>query len=434
MTVYTLFLYIGIAGLVLTAIFGLGHSKLKKHPVMHPVQWYVQYFIGALLIFSGAVKAVDPLGTAYKMKDYFTEFDNQGLPLMELMHSFAVEFSIGMLVLELSLGVLLILGIGQRITTWTNLAMMLFFTFLTGFNYLTGFTPKPEGVGLLEFSKWTAFSAENIRITDCGCFGDFMKLKPIETFTKDIIFTTLSLFLVFNTSKLKELVSRDLTIGGKLKVRQLLTFVVLLISAWFCFDNYLLDKPSVDFRPFAEGIDLRKAKEDCANHQPVIESFYVYVNEETKEEKAFLSTNLPNAPWKYKALGEKKILDKGCSSQIQYFNFDDILSHEGYQLFVVAGDLTKTDQDAFKKISILAKSMEAKKIPTQAKYYYVEGEIDAFRHTVNAAYPFGTADDKLLKTIVRANPGLLLIKDGVVVKKWHHKHIPSVEELQTIVK
>ena len=129
MTVYTLFLYIGIAGLVLTAIFGLGHSKLKKHPVMHPVQWYVQYFIGALLIFSGAVKAVDPLGTAYKMKDYFTEFDNQGLPLMELMHSFAVEFSIGMLVLELSLGVLLILGIGQRITTWTNLAMMLFFTF-----------------------------------------------------------------------------------------------------------------------------------------------------------------------------------------------------------------------------------------------------------------------------------------------------------------
>ena len=193
MTVYTLFLYIGIVAIALTATIGVGHSKLKEHAVIHPFKWFVQYFMGSLLIFSGLVKGVDPLGTAYKMQDYFTEFAAQGLPYMDIMHENALPFSLFMLVLELVLGTCLVLGLGQRKTTWVNLTMMLFFTFLTGFNYLTGYTSKSEQVNILHFAMWENFSDANIRITDCGCFGDFLKLLPIETFIKDIIYTFLSL-------------------------------------------------------------------------------------------------------------------------------------------------------------------------------------------------------------------------------------------------
>lgn len=443
MTVYTLFLYIGIAAIALTATLGVGHSKLKEHPVTHPVQWLVQYFVGSLLIFSGLVKAVDPLGTAYKMKDYFTEFEIQGLPFMDIMHDNALAFSLIMLVLELVLGVALILGLGQRKTTWTTLLMMVFFTFLTGFNYLTGYTSKSEQVGLLDFANWENFSDGNIRITDCGCFGDFLKLKPIETFVKDIIFTILAIFLVINTGKLKELLPREKQVGP-LNLRTLVGGVLTIVATWFCLQNYYFDKPMVDFRPFAEGMNLRAAKEECAADTPIIETYFTYKNTKTGEEKEVNSTDLGKHAylWEEKDaagnnvwenLPDKRVskqIKEGCTSQIQYFEFPQILNDSKYNFLVVGGDLDKTDRSAFKQISEIAAQAEKAGYKTNALYYYTNKQtIDEFRQEVNGAYEFNTADDKLLKTIVRANPGLLLLKDGQVIKKWHHKHIPSYAEI-----
>lgn len=438
MTVYTLFLYIGIAAVALTAVFGVGHSKLKSEPVMHPMTWLVQYFMGAFLLFSGLVKAVDPLGTAYKMKDYFTEFDAQGLPFMDIMHDNALVFSVFMLVVELVVGAAFLLGIGQRKTTWVNLAMMGFFTFLTGFNYLTGYTPKDTGVGILEFEKWApVFSDENIRITDCGCFGDFLKLKPIETFSKDIILVILSLFLVLRTSSLKELLPRETKLLG-LNLRTLVGTILIVVALGGCLQNYYFDKPMVDFRPFAEGTNLRKAKADCDADQPVVETILVYKNEQTGDKVELNANDLVKPENKYlweagsvwKSQGDEtksKVIKEGCNSQIQYFDFPEILERKKASLLVVAGDLTKADKAAFKVISEAAKAAEKDGIKTQALYYYPNetSQVDAFRQEVSAAYPFDTADDKLLKTIVRANPGLLLLQDGKVIGKWHHKHIPD---------
>ena len=439
MTVYTLFLYIGIVALAIWAIFGVGHSKLKQHSVTHPVKWYIQYFVGSLLVFSGLVKAVDPLGTAYKMQDYFTEFQAQGLPFMDTMHENALVFSLVMLVLEVVLGLCLILGIGQQRTTRLTFLMILFFTFLTGFNYLTGYTSKPNEVGILEFAKWEAFSDSNIRITDCGCFGDFLKLKPIETFCKDILLLILSFYLMLKTSNLKELVPQAKKIGP-LKLRTLICLLFIGLSSWFCFQNYYLDKPMVDFRPFAEGLDLRKAKEDCAANVPVTETIYTYKNNESSEEKIINSNEIADHPylWVDKDVNGKtiweiqsdktqsKIIHEGCNSQIQYFEFPEILEESDYNFLVLSGDLTKTDKEAYKKISSLVSTAEKDGIKTRAFYYYTgKQNIDAFRHEVNGAYEFMTADDKLIKTIIRANPGLLLLKDGKVIKKWHHKHVPD---------
>lgn len=442
MNVYTLFLYIAIAAVALTAVLGVGHAKLKGHTAMHPFVWFIQYFVGSLLIFSGLVKAVDPLGTAYKMKDYFTEFDTQGLPFMDIMHEYALPFSFLMLVLELVLGASLILGIGQRKTTWTTLLMMLFFTLLTGFNYLTGYTSKGDEVGILEFAKWGVFADENIRITDCGCFGDFLKLKPVETFVKDIIYTVLALLLVLNTSNLKELLPREKKIVG-LNVRTIVGTLFIAVSTWFCLQNFYFDKPMVDFRPFTAGTNLRQAKAECVANAPEVETMYTYVNSETQETKEISAAAFTqpenkylweqDSPWKIDSdKTRSKVIKEGCNSQVQYFDKDDILNDPNYNFLVVAGDLDKTDKGAFKNISALAAQAEQDGYQTRALYYNSSKQtVDEFRQSVAAAFPFETADDKLLKTIVRANPGVLLLKDGVIVDKWHHKHIPNYADVKT---
>jgi hypothetical protein len=381
------------------------------------------------------------------MQDYFTAFAVQGLPLMDIMHEYALPFSLFMLVLELVLGTCLILGLGQRKTTWVNLSMMLFFTFLTGFNYLTGYTSKAEQVNILHFARWENFSDGNIRITDCGCFGDFLKLKPIETFVKDIIYTILSLYLVFNTGKLKELLPLNKKMGP-LNLRTIVVTILIGIATVFCLKNFYFDKPMVDFRPFAEGVDMRAAKEACEADVAVVETVYTYDNTETGKQQIVNSNDLMDFPylWKEKnAAGktvwvadkektERKTIHEGCNSQIQYFSFDDVLNDSKYNFLVVGGNLDKSDKAAFEQISVVAAAGEKEGYSTQALYYYTGIQtVDEFRHDVNGAYEFNTADDKLLKTIVRANPGLLLLKDGKVIKKWHHKHIPTYEEVKAFM-
>lgn len=444
LNVYTLFLYVGIAAVALTAVLGVGPAKLKKHPVIHPFAWLVQYFMGSLLLFSGLVKGVDPMGTVYKMEDYFTEFAVQGLPFMDIMKEYALPFTLIMLVLELALGVFLILGLGQRKTTWTTLLIMLFFTVLTGFNYLTGYTSKGDQIGILDYANWEAFSEGNIRITDCGCFGDFLKLSPIETFGKDIILTILGFILVFNTGNMKELLPREKRVAG-MNVRTWVGWLVIGVATWFCFQNFYLDKPYIDFRPFAEGTDLRAAKKECAANAPEVETIFVYKNKDTGEEKEINSKDLAKSPylWETKdAAGENvwasqpdkrrsKMIKEGCSSQIQYFDFPQVLDNSKYNFLVIGGNLDKADKSAFKKISAIASKAEKDGYETLALYYYSGKQtVDAFRQEVNGAYDFETADDKLLKTIVRASPGLLLLKDGVVIKKWHHKKIPVYEDVK----
>ena len=444
MTVYTLFGYVALVAVALTASLGVGHAKLKGHTAVHPLVWFIQYFMGSLLIFSGLVKAVDPIGTAYKMQDYFTEFDIQGLPFMDLMHEYALPFSLIMLVLELALGVCLIMGLGQKKTTWTTLLMMLFFTGLTGFNYLTGYTSKPDQVGILAFDQWGPFRDENIRITDCGCFGDFLKLKPVETFVKDIIYTVLAVILVLNTARLKELLPREKVVAG-LNVRTWLGLLIVGVSTWFCLQNFYLDKPMVDFRPFAEGVNLREAKATCEANTPEIETILVYKNKQTGEEQEVNSKELTKYPYLWEAkddAGENiwesqsdrlrsVVIKEGCNSQVQYFDKTDILDDSQYNFLVVGGDLDKADKDAFKSISALAAQAEKEGYQTRALYYHISKQsLDEFRQETTSAYQFETADDKLLKTIVRASPGLLLLKDGVIVEKWHHRHIPNYADVK----
>ena len=375
--------------------------------------------VGLLFIYSGFVKLVDPIGSQYKFQEYFSE----GVLNMEFLIPYTLPFAILLIISELVFGVMLLVGYKPKLTVWSIFSLNLVFLFLTWYSYTYN------------------------KVTDCGCFGDFLKLKPIETFVKDIIYTILSLFLVFNTGNLKELFPRNKTLGP-LSIRTIVVVILIGASTWFCFQNFYLDKPMVDFRPFAEGIDMKAAKEACDADVAIVETIFTYNNSETGKQQLVNSKDIMKFPylweeknaagetiWKAdKEKTETKTIHEGCNSQIQYFRFDDILNNSKYNFLVVGGNLDKSDKAAFKQISAVASAGEKEGYTTKALYYYTDKQtVDEFRHDVNGAYDFSTADDKLLKTIVRANPGLVLLKDGKVIKKWHHKHIPTYDEVKAFM-
>jgi uncharacterized membrane protein YphA (DoxX/SURF4 family) len=446
MTIYTLFLYIGLVSLGFWAVLGMGHAKFQKYEVGNPVTWYLQYFMGCLLVFSGFVKAVDPLGTAYKMKDYFVEFKAQGLPFMDFMVSAAVAFSVFMIVVELVVGLLLILGIGGKPNLGINLLMMVFFTFLTGFNYLTGFTPKGDGVseavGILQFSKWTAFDENSIRITDCGCFGDFLKLKPVETFLKDILLTGISIYLFRFPARLKSFSFINAKVG------RWISTALTLLTTGFCLNNFYLNDAFIDFRPFAEGVNIKAAKEECAKNPPKKDMMFIYLNKTTKQNEKIPANKLPSdisdtTKWKYVNRVDK-VLSEGCNSKVMEFKqfpeiedftqYPELAASKGYALLAIVPDMDKTNLPAFNQIANLAREADKNdKIPTYGLYFNVEDknkngredEIEAFRKAANAGFYFQQGDEKLVLTIMRADPGLILFHKGTILKKWHHRHIPK---------
>ena len=155
---------------------------------------FLQHFTGVWFVFSGLVKAVDPIGTAYKMEDYFVAFQDTfaglnnvfgGLaPLFPLLAKSSTDFSITMIVLEIVLGIMLIIGFSRKLTSLLFFLIVFFFTVLTGFTYLTGFVPTEAN--FFDFAKWGPYIKTQMRVTDCGCFGDFIKLDPGVSFCKDL--------------------------------------------------------------------------------------------------------------------------------------------------------------------------------------------------------------------------------------------------------
>ena len=448
MTVYTLFLYIGIVALVLTFSLGLGLSKKREFVRTHLPLWFVQYFVGALLVFSGAVKVVDPLGTAYKMADYFTLL----LPVLSFMKPFVVPFGLLMIVLEVVLGINLILGHGKKWTTSLSFLMMLFFTFLTGYNYLTGYIP--QDVSPFATEQWVAFNENNIRVSDCGCFGDFMKLLPIETFGKDIILTFMTIFLYIRTESLQYLIPER---GKGRLISTSFWTVAITVASLF---NFYFGLPWVDFRPFAEGRNIVVEREICALDQPEVLLTYTYKNKKTGEEVKVNNKQMSEETEKYSYLWktkdadgnkiwetqndktEEEVLKKGCDSKVAEMDASKqhSFASQGYSFLVVADDLSKSSKEGFKKIAALSLAAEKQKgIPTHALYYYIKDadsdgdysdDLEAFRQELGTAFDFTQSDEKLVKTIIRSSPGLLLLHNGTIIKKWHHRQLPgSFEEL-----
>ena len=200
LTLGKLSIYIAIAAIILTVVIVLGTKKSKAWWMS-----YLQNFTGLLFIFSGFVKAIDPLGTAYKMEQYFAEFETTFqatsasflAPLFPWLSEYSIGFSVFMIVLEIILGIMLVVGSRPKLTAWLFLLMILFFAFLTGFTYLTAYVPS--GVNFFDFAQWGPYKETNMRVTDCGCVGDFLKLVPRVSFFKYLVLLVPAILFVLQS-------------------------------------------------------------------------------------------------------------------------------------------------------------------------------------------------------------------------------------------
>jgi hypothetical protein len=398
MTVYTLVGIIAAIALVINVVRYL-ISKPDRLFVA-----YVQDFVGAFFIFSGAVKAIDPLGTAYKMMDYFVEFG------MDFMEPLSVGFAVFMIVLEIALGVALILNVAKAATLFLLTGMIVFFTFLTGYTSYTG------------------------HVTDCGCFGDFLKLEPIVSFGKDIFLSVLILILLFQTRYIKGLFSGFAASAS--------VVLITLASFFFCLYNFVWNLPVVDFRPYAIGKNIPEQMIVPEENKAIVEYEFIYKNKATGENKQFKQTEMPKGEEKQKwEFVERidKVIKKGIDPNINNFRLEDedgnvmndsILMNPNYVFFVVAYNLDHTHKEAYKQLNELALNAEKDGYMFFVATSAPRTEIETFRHEMQTAYPFYVGDGTFLKTINRSNPGLMIIKNGTVVGQWHHRHLPTYSELK----
>ncbi|MDB5282438.1 MAG: hypothetical protein JWO06_1513 [Bacteroidota bacterium] len=466
MNVYTIF------GLVAVAAFALALIRFVVNRPPNILITFLQDFVGVFFMFSGFVKAVDPLGTSYKMHEYFEAFAQEGFrPFWEYLANCSTFFAIAMIALELLVGFALVIGWKPRLTTGIIWLLTLFFTFLTGYTYLSGYcisklflvvaaavlllfasvafpaktTTRNNltffSVGILIvfllLSKFSGhlfmceFTESKMKVTDCGCFGDFIKLKPWETFYKDLILDVFIIILLLNEKHIRPVFGAA--------VRNGLAFFGGLIALLFCLYNVYSNEPVIDFRPYKIGNDIRDLR---IEKRPVkMQMTFVMMNTKTKEQKEFsyedvIANRVDRNVYDTQIKRIDKILDPGIPAIITNLHIEDedndltdsLLSNPNYSLMVVAYSLGKTHESAFNELNAIAAGTDKLGL----KFFAVtvnDGKVDEFRHRNQAAYPFYYADETPLKTMIRSNPGLILLKNGVVINKWHYRHLPTFDEL-----
>ncbi len=490
MTIFTLVLYVAIAALPLTAAVAF-FFKRKQDWLMS----FLQNFAGILFIVSGYVKAVDPLGTAFKLEQYFAEFYytfNESVfsflaPMFPLLSDYSLGFSIFMIVFEIVLGIMLIIGARPKFTAWAFLLLVIFFTFLTGFTYLTGYVPS--GVNFFQFAQWGPYVETNMRVTDCGCFGDFIKLKPQISFFKDIFLLFPAIFFVFRSKHKHQLFTP--------KIRSIIIWVSSALLLVFCLNNFLWNEPLHDFRPFKAGTDIRLIKQqeaeaeaarkithykmtNKATGQVVVLPFELYMQE---------FANYPKEEWNLEqirtepTIARSKISDFDLSGPDGLNVTEEVLNNPDYSFMVISYKLllegekqgTTIVNDSVYVVDTIKvpgadtffidrklKEVVPKEVNNMITTFDVKYEkrfsekinpvleeaekagfkifgvvpphdpavISDLRHATQSPYPFYSADDLLLKTIMRSNPGLVLWKDGKIIQKWHVNKVPSFSEIQ----
>ncbi len=372
-----------------------------------------RFLVGGLFIFSGFIKANDPLGFSYKLKEYFEVFQNDtGMAFFEWFAHIALPLAILVCASEIILGIMLLIGYRTRLTLWLLFGQIAFFTFLT------------------------FYSACYNKVTHCGCFGDFLKLKPWESFWKDIVLMIFITLLFAGKENIKELCKPF--INGAIFV---LGVVFSLGFPIYAYRNL----PPLDFRAYAPGMNIKDNMKTLPTYQPpVIETGFIYENIKTGKKEHF---NLKNYPWqdtlnwKWFATDNVVVKDAVDAPKITEFTVtdlngntvtDSVLNDKNYSFWIIMYDLKLAEDDA----TLMAKINDFYKLATLEKHKVIAftgsnaSDIDAYKHKNNALYDFVTTDATVLKTIVRSNPGLILIKDGTVITNWHHNNFPSYSDVK----
>ncbi|GAA4306545.1 BT_3928 family protein [Nibribacter koreensis] len=357
--------------------------------------------VGALFIFSGLIKLNDPVGTAIKLEEYFEVFSKDFSSVFLVFVPYALYFSIFLSSLEVILGVALLVRWRVKLVLWILLALTVFFTFLT------------------------FYSAYFNKVTDCGCFGDAIKLTPWESFSKDVILLVLLLILLATQRFLPSSNRNGQKTAGVVVLLATLLSVGMGVYAY-------QHEPYLDFRAYKVGANIP------ALMKPSAPLRYEYIMEKAGKEQRF--TEYPTDPsYKFKKMVPLNPEDGPKITDFNVWNDQGDFTKElfiGNRLLLVVHEVKKTDAESFKDINALLSGLEknqSQKVVPVVLTSSSSQEFDVFRHEVNLAVPYFFADATVLKTIIRSNPGLLLMKNGVVVGKWHYNDVPTVEQVQSLL-
>ena len=331
-----------------------------------------RYLVGVLFVFSGLIKINDPVGTQIKLEEYFEVFSADFTPLFEHLVPLALILSVILCTLEIVIGIALLMNYKMKITRVILLSLIVFFTFLT------------------------FYSAYFNKVTDCGCFGDAIKLTPWESFTKDIILLFFSLIII------------------------IFTFIICLIISYTAI-NFL---PFIDFRPYKIGNDI------VTLMKPSEELKYSYIMEKNgKEYKFDIYPN--NEIYSFKEL---KLLNPEAQPKITDYNLWDndedytTESLSGNKLFIIIHDVNNIDKKLIDKIKTLNNNITFW-IETVIITSNEPNSFKQFLESNNIELKYVYGDATVLKTIIRSNPGFFLMRHGYVRGKWHFNNIPNGQEV-----
>jgi hypothetical protein len=364
-------------------------SKATYNKVKQITSYILRLLVGGLFVFSVFIKLIDPKGTQIKLEEYFTAFSRLGThyigswfgSIFEALHPFAIYLSIGLSALEVILGIGLLIWYRPKLFTSITILLLIFFGFLTG--YSAQCNPYNElGVSC---------------VTDCGCFGDFLKLKPIESFYKDLILLILTLPLFFFSRK-------DNSKPRKWQGYTFYTSIVLGIG--FGLFN-LINEPIIDFRPYKVGNNILEKMNDGT---PAKIAYVMSKNGQEETLEVYPESS------EYSFVRVEEIEAEKPASIHDFYLFDEngeditntILSKEN--TFIVFKNIEDLDT---KDLENLAKQLEV-----NPKSIILSGSNkEKITTTLSKKVNVYNLDETVLKAIVRNYPSVMSIKEGVVLRK-----------------
>ncbi len=376
---------------------------------MSIVRLISRILVGLLFMFSGFIKGVDPWGSAYKFKEYFEALG------MEALAPYALQISILLIAGEFIVGFCIMFGFKLRLASWASLFLMLIF---------------------LPLTLWLAVSN---KVSDCGCFGDAIKLTNWQTFYKNVIIMIPTLLIFIQRNRFKSIFS-----CGK---QWLFSGIGAFIICGIMYYSYA-HLPLIDFLPYKKGASLTALMtvpegapkdefeqfiklKDTTSGKEIEVTVTAYTNDST-----YWGTG---TKYKYLSISEARLVKEGAKPAIHDFTINDskgenlldsVLHFKKYAFLFIAKKVEEADKENIKRVNELARFATEKNYIFMGITASLKEQSNAFIVETQAPYIFYTCDETALKTMIRSNPGLIVLKNGVVVEKYHYNDIPTVEEFK----
>ena len=353
-------------------------------------------FVGVLFIISGLIKLNDPVGFSFKLGDYFAP-EVLNLPFLE---PYALVIAVLVVILEVLLGVMLIVGYAKKFTLWSLLLMIVFFTFLT------------------------FYSAYFNKVTDCGCFGDALKLTPWESFSKDVVLLILILFLYKGSRYIQPFFSKG--------VRSISVFISLILCLWLGL-HVLEHLPVIDFRAYKVGTNITKGMQTPSNAPRAVYQYNWSFDVNGQQKTVINRGEDPKIDGTLLGV-ETSVLQKGYEPPIHDFSIErdgtdytTQMLEEEHLLVVIAYNLNVAQNEGFIAIKEATDSAIKKGYTVIGISASSTSETEKLAAKYDLDFKFYFCDMTALKTIIRSNPSIMSLEKGTILQKLHFNDVDQLK-------